>query len=99
MDTGKVLLFTNSEAQPFRHGRCEVEQVRLELSDASAANAAYRTNYLVARELPAGYNRYLYADCDCLFLRNFEELLQSSAELLYAEERWGEITGSQNTPI
>ena len=94
--TGKVLLFTNSEAQPFRHGRCEVEQVRLELSDSSPANAAYRMKYLVARELPAGYDRYLFADCDCLFLRNPEEILRSSAELLYAEEPWSEITGSQN---
>ena len=50
---GKVLLFTNSEAQPFRLGRCKVEQVRLELADSSQPNDAYRMKYLISSELPA----------------------------------------------
>ncbi len=94
--TGKILLFTNSEVQPFRHGRCEVEQVRLEPADFSPASSAHRLKYLVARELPASYDRYLFADSDCLVLRNPEEMLQSSTGLRYAEEPWSKITGSQN---
>lgn len=94
---GKVLLFTDTEAQPFSIGRLNVEQVRVELTAAQrAAHAVYRVKYLVVDLLPADADWLMYADPDILMLRNPEEALTGEATVLYAEEPWSTVADEQN---
>ena len=94
---GKVMLFTDAEAQPFSMGRLNVEQVRVKwTAEQRAAEAVYRMKYLVAEMLPTDADWLMHVDPDCLVLRNPEMVLTGEATVLYAEEPWSTVVDEQN---
>ena len=64
--------------------------------DDADRELAYRAKYLLAEAIPRRCERVMFLDCDCLVLKNPESYLQKTSGVLYAEEHWSPITGSQN---
>ncbi len=89
--TGDIALLTNSESEPFPNGRKGVEQIRIDV-----ASAPYSAKYLAAAVLPTGYDWVIFFDSDCLVLRSPEAMLNADADVIFAEEPWGEITDPVN---
>ena len=88
-----VMLFTDSESEPFSLGRLRVEQVRIELHGALSGCDA---KFLALTEIPGGYDRVKFLDADCLVLRDPAEFLASREAVVFSEEPLGKITDPVN---
>ena len=94
--TGDVLVLTNSEHRVYEHGRRNLEEVCLDSTRISPGemgreifNFKYRSRHFVPAER---YEKVMFVDCDCLFLKNPDELFAGDAEIMFAEEPWHTIT-------
>lgn len=96
--SGDVLVLTNYEHRLFEHGRRNLKEVALDSTRIPPGetrreilNFKFAARQFVAAER---YGKVMFVDCDCLFLRNPDELMAGDAEIMFSEETWGRITGS-----
>ena len=94
--TGDVLILTNSEHRVYEHGRQNLEEVSLDSTRIAPAvmgreifNLKYRSRHFVPA---ARYEKVMFVDCDCLFLKNPDEMLAEDVDIMFSEEPWGRIT-------
>ena len=97
---GDVLILTNSEHRVFEHGRANVEEISLDTSAISrnelggeAQQFKYRAREFVAAER---YEKVMFVDCDCLFQRSPDELLNGDEDIRFSEEPVAQLTGEYN---
>lgn len=98
--SGDVLVLTNYEHRLFEHGRRNLEEIAVDSTQIPRGevgreifNFKYRSRHFVPS---ARYEKVMFVDCDCLFLRNPDALLSGDAEIMFAEETWGSITSEVN---
>jgi hypothetical protein len=96
--TGDIVVFRNSPAPLFlveRKGLHEVFLDTPQVGGQSGAEAAWCWKYKVARliEHPEQYDKILFLDCDCLALRNLDELLEGDWDIRYQPERGTRMEG------
>ena len=95
---GDVLVLTNYDYRLFEHGRRNLEEISLDSTQISPAeikreilNFKYRSRHFVPVER---YEKIMFVDCDCLFLKNPDELFVGDAEIMFAEETWHNMTAA-----
>lgn len=94
--SGDVLILTNYEHRVFEHGRHNLKEIALDATQIPPGeigreilNFKYRSRHFIPAER---YEKVMFVDCDCLFLRNPDELLAGDSEIMFAEETCGDIT-------
>ncbi len=93
---GDVLILTNYEHRVFEYGRHNLKEIALDATrippreiGREILNFKYRSRHFISAER---YDKVMFVDCDCLFLRNPDELLAGDAEIMFSEETCGDIT-------
>jgi hypothetical protein len=88
--SGKVLILTNCEHRVFEYGRLNVEEMSLDTGGIDRSDLAtqaqqfkYRARRFVDLTL---YQKVMFVDCDCLFLKNPDDLFERDADLAFSEE-------------
>ena len=94
--SGDVLVLTNYEHRLFEHGRSNLEEISLDSTQISPGemgreifNFKYRSRHFVPSDR---YEKIMFVDCDCLFLKNPDGLLADDAEIMFSEEPFTKIT-------
>ena len=96
--TGDIVVFRNSPAPLFLVERKGLHEVYLDTPQVvgqAGAEAAWCWKYKAARliEHPEQYDKILFLDCDCLALRNLDELLEGDWDIRYQPERGTRMEG------
>lgn len=95
--TGEIIVFRNSPEPLFQMERMGLVEIHLQLPVANGVAATteqgwatkYRVRNLVQERIErGGFEKVMFADCDCLALRNIDTLLEGEDwDLLYYPER------------
>ena len=94
---GDVLVFTNSKYRLFETRRPRLREVSL---DSGSNNEAISTfaktfKYEAPAHINVGkYEKIMFVDSDCIFVRDPSSLLAQECDLMYSLESWSVITDS-----
>ncbi len=95
--SGDVIVLTNYERRLFEHGRDNLQEIYLDLSRIPPSKTGkempdfkYRSRHFIPAER---YEKVMYVDCECLFLKNPDKLFDGGAKIMFSEQPRQNITG------
>lgn len=93
---GDVLVITNSKERLFKAKRIRIREVSLPPSiteQQSFATTVKSLRYRASKYFnPLSYDKIMYVDCDCLFIRNPATLLAYHFDLMYSQDSWKRLS-------
>lgn len=94
--SGDVLVLTNYDHRIYEHGRSNLEEIALDSSKIPSTEMGreiFNFKYVSRHFVPSDrYEKVMFVDCDCLFLKNPDELFANDADIMFSEEPWAKIT-------